>query len=661
MERIKGKVLLLSVLLTAFQFIGYAQPDNPDSVMAVLLQRPDDSIKVDGLLQLGKEYLSAEPEKAIPYAEKAKELAFIISYDKGAALAFKYLGIAYYQQSKYLEALDNWRQSLAFFEKMNDLNGIANIQSNIGAIYQNQGNESKALEFLFNSLRNSEKSGDKFRIASALINIGSVYQHKSATYDKALLYYQRALPMSEALKDNDQIGTIAGNIGEIYLERGNADSALYYFKKAQDAFMFTVDISSVLINIGRVYELKKDYATAKAFHQQAYDSAVTMDSKLYETRALKNIAGIYALTGNSRLAIQNYLRAEDLANAMNSSFELKDIYKGLALNYAKENQYLKAYRYQNLLLDLKDTIYNKELDIKLSNYEFNFEIEKKQSQIDLLEKDKVLQELDIKRQKFAKYAFLAGFGLILIITFILYRNYRQKVRVNLILDSQKAQIENLLLNILPAEVAQELKEEGHATPQFYESVSVLFTDFKGFTLIADSLSPQEVVAELNDFFVAFDEIIENYGLEKIKTIGDSYMCAGGIPVRNDIHPVQIIKAALDIQRHMEWKNQSRVEAGLPAWELRIGVHVGPVVAGVVGKNKYAYDIWGSTVNIASRMESNGVPGKINISAGTYELVKDTYDCVYRGKISAKNIGDIDMYFVNGPLAETRQAEVSQSA
>lgn len=649
MERPFLKVLMLFLVLVVSISFSFAQPENPDSLMNDLQQRPEDSSKVNALLQISKEYLSSEPEKSIPYAEKAKELSFILNFDKGAALAFKYLGIAYYQQSKYIEALDNWRQSLAFFEKMNDLNGIANIQSNIGAIYQNQGNESKALEFLFNSLRNSEKLGDKFRIASALINIGSVYQHKSATYDKALLYYQRALPMSEFLKDNDQIGTIAGNIGEIYLERGNGDSALFYFKKAQEAFMFTVDISSVLINIGRVYELKKDYPTARSFHQQAYDSAITMDSKLYEARALKYIAGIDAVTGNSKMAIKNYLLAEQLAISMNSSFELKDIYKGLAINYAKEDQYLKAYKYQNLLLDIKDTIYNKELDIKLSNYEFNFEIEKKQSQIDLLEKDKVLQELDLKRQKFAKYAFLAGLGLILIITIILYRNYRQKVKVNQILDSQKAQIETLLLNILPAEVAQELQEEGHATPQYYESVSVLFTDFKGFTLIADSLSPQEVVAELNDFFVAFDEIMEKYGLEKIKTIGDSYMCAGGIPVRNEDHPIQIIKAALDIQQHMEMKNQLRVEAGLPAWELRIGVHVGPVVAGVVGKNKYAYDIWGSTVNIASRMESNGVPGKINISAGAYELVKSTYDCIYRGKISAKNIGDIDMYFVNGPL------------
>jgi class 3 adenylate cyclase len=242
-------------------------------------------------------------------------------------------------------------------------------------------------------------------------------------------------------------------------------------------------------------------------------------------------------------------------------------------------------------------------------------------------------------------AVLAGFVFILAIALILYRNYRNKIKINKLLDTQKAQIEGLLLNILPAEVSKELQLKGKATPRFYESVSVLFTDFKGFTKIADSLSPQEVVAELSECFVAFDEIIERNGLEKIKTIGDAYMCAGGIPVSNNTHPVNIVKAGLEIVKFMKLKNEKRAMNGLEMWELRAGVHTGPVVAGVVGKKKYAYDIWGTTVNIASRMESNGEPGQINISMATYELVKHEFECHYRGKIYAKNVGDIDMYFV----------------
>ncbi|WP_430896630.1 MULTISPECIES: adenylate/guanylate cyclase domain-containing protein [unclassified Paraflavitalea] len=640
------KPLFVTTLLTLTCLFS-VKAQNIDSLKTAINAMAPDTNKVMALLQLSKEYLNIEPKDAIPFAAQARDLSSSLSFSKGAALAYKYIGIAYYQQSQYIEALENWRQSLSYYESLKDLTGIANIQSNIGAIYQNQGNESKALEYLFNSLRNAEQAGDEFRIASALINIGSVYQHKAATYDKAVQYYQRALPMSEKLEDNDQIGTIAGNIGEIFLERGRTDSALYYLKRAEKAFENTVDIASVLINIGRVYENIKNYSIALQYYQEANNAAVKLDSKLYETRAQKSLGAVYFATNNQKQALVAYHQAEKLANSISSSFELKDIYKGLANTYARQKSFEQAYKYQNLLLDIKDTIYNKELDIKLSNYEFNFEIEKKQSQIDLLEKDRVLKELDIRRQKFAKYAFMAGIGLVLIITVIIYRNYRNKVKVNILLDSQKAQIETLLLNILPGEVAKELQQEGHATPRFYEKVSVLFTDFKGFTTIADSLSPQQVVAELNDFFFAFDEITERHGIEKIKTIGDSYMCAGGIPVSSEDHPIRIVRAALEIQKCMIEKNRQRVAKGLDAWEMRIGVHVGPIVAGVVGKNKYAYDIWGTTVNIASRMESNGAPGQVNISESTYELVKHEFICTYRGKISAKNIGEIDMYFVSG--------------
>jgi adenylate cyclase len=214
----------------------------------------------------------------------------------------------------------------------------------------------------------------------------------------------------------------------------------------------------------------------------------------------------------------------------------------------------------------------------------------------------------------------------------------------------------LLLNILPEETAKELETQGHAQTRYYENVSVLFTDFKGFSSIAGKLTPQELVAELNEYFVAFDEIVERHGLEKIKTIGDAYMCAGGIPVPNETHPLNALEAALEMQEFMAARNAVLQSKGLHGWELRIGIHTGPIVAGVVGKKKYAYDIWGDTVNIASRMESNGEPGKVNISSSTYQQIKDKYQCLYRGKISAKNIGEVDMYFVDCKIAATvRQA------
>jgi adenylate cyclase len=183
-------------------------------------------------------------------------------------------------------------------------------------------------------------------------------------------------------------------------------------------------------------------------------------------------------------------------------------------------------------------------------------------------------------------------------------------------------------------------------------VSVLFTDFKGFTSIAEKLSPEELVEELNQCFLEFDHIIDRHNLEKIKTIGDAYMCAGGIPVKNTTNPMDVVKAGLEIKEYMESLKKEKEARGEGYWEIRIGIHTGPVIAGVVGKNKFAYDIWGDAVNVASRMESSGIPGLVNISGATYDLVKDHFKCNHRGKISAKNKGEIDMYIVEGILEPT---------
>lgn len=214
------------------------------------------------------------------------------------------------------------------------------------------------------------------------------------------------------------------------------------------------------------------------------------------------------------------------------------------------------------------------------------------------------------------------------------------------LEKEKQKTEELLLNILPRDVADELKRTGHVEPVYYPSVTVLFTDFKDFTNIAARLTPQDLLRRLDYYFSEFDAIIERHGLEKLKTIGDAYMCAGGIPVASDEHALQAVRAAWDMQELMARAEQRAT--GQPAWELRIGIHTGPLMAGVIGSKKFAYDIWGDTVNIAARMESSGAPGRINISAATWDEVRDHFVCEPRGKLAVKNAGEVDMYFVTGP-------------
>ncbi|MEQ8350944.1 MAG: adenylate/guanylate cyclase domain-containing protein [Leptospiraceae bacterium] len=211
---------------------------------------------------------------------------------------------------------------------------------------------------------------------------------------------------------------------------------------------------------------------------------------------------------------------------------------------------------------------------------------------------------------------------------------------------ERARAESLLLSILPEQVATELKQKGSVTPASIGSVSVLFTDFVGFTGIAESMSPWELIRELDGCFSQFDEICRRNGLEKLKTIGDAYMAAGGLPILNHTHPVDACLTALELLTFMEGLQEIKDQMGHSFWRLRIGVHTGPVTAGVIGKAKFAYDIWGDAVNIASRMESSSDANRINISGATHNLVKEFFECEYRGKVAAKNKGELDMYFLN---------------
>lgn len=214
-------------------------------------------------------------------------------------------------------------------------------------------------------------------------------------------------------------------------------------------------------------------------------------------------------------------------------------------------------------------------------------------------------------------------------------------------EKQRQVSASLLLNILPDEVAEELQAKGTVDPKYFEDVTIMFTDFVGFTLASEKLAAEELVYMLHDYFTAFDQIIVRYGLEKLKTIGDSYMCVGGLPVRKPSHPVDTVMAAFEIVRSVTERTRSD---GMPELAVRIGIHTGPVIAGVVGIKKFAFDIWGEAVNFASRMESSGGPNRINLSERTYSRIKDFFECESRGKVLTKEKMEFDMYFAKGLLS-----------
>jgi len=212
---------------------------------------------------------------------------------------------------------------------------------------------------------------------------------------------------------------------------------------------------------------------------------------------------------------------------------------------------------------------------------------------------------------------------------------------DLVVEKEKS--DRLVAEVLPEKTAAQIRSTGKAKWDKYERATVLFSDIQGFTKIAEEMNPEALIDELDKFFFHFDSVVEKYNIEKIKTIGDAYMAAGGIPEKNSTNPVEVVLAALEMQTYMQQLKSSKTDI----WDLRIGIHTGPVIAGVVGHKKISYDIWGDTVNTASRMESSGMPGKVNISGITYGMVKEYFICEYRGKLPVKYKGNIDMYFVNG--------------
>lgn len=253
------------------------------------------------------------------------------------------------------------------------------------------------------------------------------------------------------------------------------------------------------------------------------------------------------------------------------------------------------------------------------------------------------QEASVQQGKLQRNLTLVIAGAALLFLALLYSRFRSSKRYQLRLEDQNKIItherqrsEELLLNILPVTVAAELKETGKATARKYDDATVLFADFKGFSSLAKGLEPEVLVGYLDEAFRAFDDIVRQFGLEKIKTIGDAYMCAGGLPTASEDHPLRMVRAALKMQDYLRSN---------PHFSARIGIHTGPLVAGVVGQDKFVYDVWGDTVNQAARLEASGEAGRVAVSATVANRVAQHCTCVPAGTIIAKNIGEMERFWV----------------
>ena len=643
------KILKTGILISLIYLISvnvFGQTNKIDSLKQIVKSSKKDTSLVKNLNALSIEVLNNEDiSQSLNYSKQARELAIELGYKNGLAYAQKNIGLAEYYQGNYKFVLEQWTQSLKTFESIQDTLGIANMVNNLGAVYYSQGSNEKAIDYYLRSLSISEKLKDPLRIVSALGNIGGLYGDNPRDYDKALDYYDQIKQYLPILNDEQITTSYLIGVGEIYGKKGDYESALKFLEEALLINENTSDYAHNLTLIGKFEFLRGNKEKAINNLNLAYKKAKENNQKPEIVQVLIGLGNVYQ-KNNFKKALDAYIEAEKIAKEIDTEFELRDIYKGMSSLYEAKGDFTNAFKYQTQFIAQKDSLFNLATNDKIRGLQFDFDLEKKEDQIGLLEKESEILELNKKRQKIVNYISFIIAGLILLLAVGLYRRNKFIQKTKQIIEEEKDRSDKLLLNILPEETAIELKENGKVKAKQFNSVTVLFTDFKGFTQYSEHLSPEALVETIGFYFSKFDEIVKSYGLEKIKTIGDAYMCAGGLPFPTEDHANKMIMAAFEIAEFVD-QTKKNEEAAEKIFDIRIGIHTGPVVAGVVGSTKFAYDIWGDTVNVASRMESMSEPGRINISENTYNLVKEDFECEFRGEIEAKNRGKMKMYFVNG--------------
>ncbi len=421
----KGYKIFCLIFLFCTSISGLAQDIQTDSLKLVISRNRNDTSKVNNLLKLSAAYISSAPLEAIRYSSEARTLSQKLNYKTGIAYALKNMGMVYYNQTKYVETIEYWNQSYLLFDSIGDKVNEALLLSNIGSVYMNQGDDPRALDYFFKSLRIAEQMHDKHKMAIAMGNIGTLYSNNEFTHNKALDYYFRALTLSEELEDKNVMGGLLVNIGETYLNRNKDDSALYYFKKSLKAYENTENIPYSLNDIGKTYTRKGDYDLAEQYHQKAISFAMKFGLQLDVVQSYLGLGDTYYKKGNYSSALIAYEKARSTASDINLKKELKEAYFGLANTYASIKDFGKAYKYQTLYTNIKDTLFNVDIAKKVTNLQTHFDIQKKQGQIDILTRDQALQSLELKRQKFARNTLAASLLFVFAITFILFKLYRK--------------------------------------------------------------------------------------------------------------------------------------------------------------------------------------------------------------------------------------------
>jgi adenylate cyclase len=570
--------------------------------------------------------------QALEYYNKAIKLNEETGNKKSQATTFVSIGNVYYVQSDYPRALDYYYKALKINDDINNKRGAANANFSIGNVYYGLQDYHGALEYYFKALKIHEQLGNKYGIAMSAQGIGNVYS-VIGEYTKALDYDLRALKISNEIGIKYIATACVGNIGNVYIKIKRYPLALSYSRKAMEMATEIKDKHQVaweLCEIGHIY-----LALAEDSDKSASKISIAADR---QEDILKPDNSIPAGKAERlRNAIKYLESGLDSAKLIHVPRVIQSCYEGLQKAAMLQGDYKKSLMYSNEYIVIKDSVFSNEHSEQITKIGMEYTYRQERFADSLATANaKKAEAQKLGRQRTYTWIGISG---ALLFAGLLF----QVIKNNRLLSTEKAKSETLLLNILPSEVAEELKTTGSTVAKHFDNVTVLLTDFVNFTTAGEKMNPQELIDELHTCFKVFDEITAKYNIEKIKTIGDAYLAVAGLPKADPEHAEHIVHAAIDINNFMESRY---AHLGDKTFRIRIGIHSGSVVAGIVGVKKFAYDIWGDTVNTAARMEQNSEPGRINISQTTYNLVKDKFACEYRGEVDAKNKGMLKMYYVS---------------
>ncbi len=641
------------MLMVGLWLVAAAQP-NLDSLYAVW-QGPQhsDSVRANAYNDyIWNGYIFSKPDSAYLLAETLITFGEARDLPDQVARAYSLQGTALFVQTSYAKAIASYEKSLAIFEELGLKRRAAPVLGNMASIYVKQGDYPKALYHLQRSLALDEEMGDKKGIGASMIGVGQIYMIQQE-HAKALDYLQRGLAVLEEVGDKRGAATALQSLGMCYLALNDDANAVDHYQRGLAAFEALGDTygqTATLNALGYFYSERGDRSSALDHFQRGLALATEIGNKRDEGVSLCAIGATLGKMGDHGQALEYCRRALMLADETRSLEEQRGACNCLYDAYKAMGKGNEALEYLERMRVLDDSLQESETIKKLEQMEFNRQMFA--DSVAKAEEARVIEAAHTeeirKKNRTRNYLALGGIGL-LMVAGGLYSRSRYMRRSRDIISKERDRSDNLLLNILPAEIAAELKEKGRADARDFKMVSILFTDFKGFTEASAKLSAQELVSEINTCFEAFDGIVGRHGIEKIKTIGDAYMAAGGLPVPDVNAARNTVLAGLEMQAFIEARHAERSAHGLPAFLMRVGIHTGPVVAGIVGVKKFQYDIWGDTVNTASRMESSGSVGQVNISEATYEMVKEEPGLMFtaRGKVQAKGKGEMSMYFVEG--------------